>query len=175
MRELVKFDQEKYNSQVKALEALIPQIEYLRSQASEIVGKEVISLTGESEVNAFLNLKEFPKATKETASDLLGVKSKYTSFLANLRGLLPIDEYCINSEKKVSIKPEKIEEIKEMNSLYLEGEKLKQYKALLKIANAIGEANKILPNPIAPILIGQDYKGRPFVNLAKFLSIDTRV
>ena len=168
-KELVRIDHLRMNQQVKELEALIPQIELLREQAKSVLGTAPESLTGEKEVNQHLALSDYPNASTFTASELMGVKDEYNSFISNLKGLGSLEDYELNDEGKVSVKPSKLAQIKEDCSLYLSGDKLQTYKGLKKVCDELSKVNKALPNPIAHRLIQVDYNGNPTPNIAQIL------
>ena len=168
-KELVRVDELKLNRELQSLEALIPQIELLRQQAQTILGKTPETLTGEKEVNQHLTLSDYPNATTITASELMGLKNEYTTYISNLKGLGSLEDYELNDEGKVSVKASKTAQIREDNSLYLSGKKLQTYKGLQKVCDELNKVNKGLPNPIAHRLIQVDYNGKPTPNIAQIL------
>jgi len=169
-KELVRIDENKVNLEVNSLNALIPQIELLRQQAQAVLSSTPTSLSGEQEVHQHLTLSDYPNASAITASELMGVKDEYSTYLANLKGLGSLEDYELNDEGKVSVKASKVAQIREEYSLYLSGEKLEAYKGLQKVCDELNKVNKVLPSPIAHRLIQVDYNGKPRPNLAQILS-----
>lgn len=168
-KELVRIDEYKVNQEVSSLTALIPQIELLRQQAQAVLGTAPTSLSGEQEVHQHLTLSDYPNATTITASELMGLKNEYSSYISNLKGLGSLENYELNDEGKVCVKASKVAQIREECSLYLSGAKLQTYKGLQKVCDELNKVNKVLPNPIAHRLIQVDYNGKPTPNLAQIL------
>jgi hypothetical protein len=168
-KEVVNIDYSRIEKEVKELEALVPQIELLRQQATVVLGTIPESISGEKEVHQHLTLSDYPNASTSTASELMGVKNEYNEYMSNLRGLGSLEDYELNEEGKVSVKASKLAEIKEESSLYLSGDKLKVYKQSLKVCEAMDKLNECLANPIGHRLISVDYKGKASVNVAQIL------
>ena len=168
-KKLVRIDEVRLNQQVRELEALIPQIELLIQQAKSVLGSTPETLTGEKEVNQLLTLSDYPNATTITASELMGVAPQYKDYISNLKGLGSLEDYELNDEGKVSVKASKLDSLKEDNSLYLSGAKLKAFEGLQRVCAELDKVNKDLPNPIAHRLIQVDYNGKPTPNIAQIL------
>ena len=168
-KKLVRIDEVRLNQQVRELESLIPQIELLRQQAKSVLGSTPESLTGEKEVHQHLTLSDYPDASAITASELMGVASQYKDYMSNLKGLGSLEDYELNDEGKVSVKPSKLDSLKDENSLFLSGAKLKAFEGLQRVCAELDKVNKGLPNPIAHRLIQVDYNGKPTPNIAQIL------
>lgn len=164
MRKAVKADERAIDAELKSLEAQVNDISQLRALASDIAGSEITSLTGEEEVHAKLSLKDYPAAPKEIAAELLGVKSKYSAYKTLLSSLIGLDNYEL-SKGRVVLKKQVLERVREVNTVYLEGDRLALWQKLEKAAELINEIGK----PIASQVLSIERSGKATLNLPAFL------
>jgi len=90
MKLKIYHDDHKTATAIKIAEKHISEVEAVRKMASDILGTEVASLTGEVEMYSYLELPDYPKATRTASANLLGIAKEYRSYveaLTRLKGL----------------------------------------------------------------------------------------
>ena len=144
MKYKIGINEVKINSIMASATQEIPKIEAVRKLASEIVEMDVKSLTGENELYEFLSLKEYPKATRQTSANLLGISSEYKNFTEALSRLKGLKRFDVNAENEVIILDSYRETIREEQTTYLEDEYVPIYKQLEKASKELMKANNML-------------------------------
>ena len=160
MRYKIGINEVKINSIMASAKQEIPKIEAVRKLASDIVEMDVKSLTGEIELYEFLSLEHYPKATRQTSANLLGISSEYKNFTEALSRLKGLKRFDVNAENQVIISDSYRETIREKQTTYLSDEYVPIWKQLEKASKEMQKANTLMNNSFANRMIWTHNDGR---------------
>jgi len=168
MKLKIYHDDHKTATAIKIAEKHISEVEAVRKMASDILGTEVASLTGEVEMYSYLELPDYPKATRTASANLLGIAKEYRSYVEALTRLKGLKRFQVDESNHVVVAPSYKSTIEDENTEYLEGEAVVVYKALQKVAKEMQRCNSLLNGPLAHQLIWVKNSGECGVNYQTF-------